>query len=127
MPNGDEGDLGVVKIDDEVLGTIAVIAAKKVPGVHRIATSFMGGIIQIFRKTPDVGVKVVVNEGEVSIDLGLIVDYGSNIPEVSWKVQKSIKEEIEKSCGLKVVKVNVVIEGVHHEGLEKGKEKGGTA
>ena len=119
MLNGDDRELGTVRIDDEVLGAIAVIAAKKVPGVHRIAMSFFSGIIQIFRKLPDAGVKAVVNEGEVSIDLGIVVDYGASIPEVSWKVQKTIKEEVERASGLKVVKVNVVIAGVHIAGQEK--------
>jgi len=124
MPNGEDKGLGTVRIDDEVLGTIAVIAAKKVPGVHRIATSFFSGIVQVFRKTPDAGVKVVMSEGEVSIELGLVVLYGANIPEVSWKVQKTIKEEVERASGLRVVNVNVVIVGVHHVGDEKAGTQG---
>lgn len=106
-------EYGNLKIDNEVLGSIATIAARKVPGVHRISTSLVGGIAQIIKKTPDAGVKVVVGENEVSFELGVIIEYGENIPEVTYQVQKMIKEEVEKMSGLKVANVDVVIHGVH--------------
>ncbi len=114
MTNGEEKKIGSVKIEDEVLGTIASIAAKEIPGVHKIATSFFGELMRVMKKVPDTGVKTVVREGEVSFELGLIVDYGTNIPETTWKVQKSIKEEVEKVSGLKVVKIDVFVEGVNY-------------
>lgn len=119
MPDGDKENLGSVKIDDEVLGTIAAIAAKAVPGVHSIATSLVGGIALFFRKIPDAGVKVAVNQDGVRFSLGLIVDYGINIPEVTWKIQKAIKEEVERSTGFKVLQVDIVIEGIYHPGSKK--------
>lgn len=106
-------EYGNLKIDNEVLGSIAAIAAKNVPGVHRIFTSLVGGIAQIIKKTPDVGVKVIVGENEVSFELQVIVDYGINIPEVTYQIQKTIKEEVEKMSGLKVASVDVIIHGVH--------------
>ncbi len=119
MPDGGREDLGFVKIDDEVIGTIAAIAAKSIPGVHRIATSFVGGIALFFRKIPDAGVKVSVKEDGVHLSLGIIVDYGINIPELTWKVQRVIKEEVEKSTGFKVVQVNITVEGIHHPEYKK--------
>jgi uncharacterized alkaline shock family protein YloU len=119
MANGEEKKIGLVKIEDEVLGAIASITAKKIPGVHKIATSFVGGIMQIIKKTPDAGIKVIVREGEVGFQLKLIVDYGINIPEVTWKVQKAIKEEIEKASGLKISAIDVFIEGVYYPEEEK--------
>ena len=114
MANGDKENLGSVKIDNEVIGTIAAIAAKSVPGVHKIATSFVGGIALFFRKIPDAGVSVSLKEDGVVLSLGVIVDYGVNIPEVTWKIQKVIKEEVEKSTGFKIARVNIVVEGIYH-------------
>jgi len=111
--NEEEKQLGIVKIDNEVLGSIASIAAKKVPGVYKITTSFVGGLAQLIRKIPDAGIKVVVGEGEVSFELGIVVEYGVNIPEVTYRVQNSIKEEVEKMTKLKVIKVDVLVHGVH--------------
>ena len=117
----EERQIGTVKIDKEVLGTIARAAAKRVDGVHKIVTSLVGGIAQLIRKSPDAGIKVVVGEGEVSFELGVIVKYGVNIPEVTYKIQTAIKEEVEKMSGLKVTKVDVVVRGVYME--EKKGEK----
>ena len=106
-------EYGNLKIDNEVLGSIAAIAAKKVPGVHKISTSLVGGLAQIIKKTPDAGIKVVVGENEVSFELRVVIDYGENIPEVTYQIQKTIKEEVEKMSGLKVANVDVIIHGVH--------------
>lgn len=109
----EEKTYGNLKIDNEVLGSIAAIAAKKVPGVHKISTSLVGGLAQVVKKTEDAGVKVIVGENEVSFELGVIIEYGENIPEVTYQVQKMIKEEVEKISGLKVTSVDVVVRGVH--------------
>jgi uncharacterized alkaline shock family protein YloU len=126
MPENGEKNIGTVRIDNDVLGAIAAIAAKKVSGVHKITTGLVDGIAHLFRKNPDAGVKVVLNEGEVSIELGIIVEYGANIPETTWKVQKGIKDELENQSGFKVVKVNVMVEGVHYPEEDGQKEKGGA-
>lgn len=124
----EEKELGSVKIDNEVLSSIASVAAKKVSGVYKIATSLIGGITQIFKKTPDAGIKVVVGEGEVSFELGVVVEYGVNIPEITYQIQKAIKEEVEKMSGLKVTRVDVIVHGVKMkkhkpEKTEEAKEK----
>ncbi len=108
-----EEKYGNVKIDNEVLASIAAVGAKKVPGVHRIFTSLVGGITQFIKKAPDVGVRVIVGENEVSFELKVIVDYGTNIPEVTYQIQKTIKEEVERMSGLKVANVDVIVHGVH--------------
>jgi len=117
----ENGQLGSVKIDNEVLGTIAGIAAKEIPGVYKITTSLVGGLAQLIKKAPDAGIKVVVRENEVSFELGVVVEYGFDIPEITYQIQKKIKEEVEKMAGLKVVKVDVVVHGIHHT---RGKTKG---
>lgn len=108
-----EEKYGRVRVDNEVLASIAAIAARKVPGVHRISTSIVGGIIQWLRRSSDAGVKVVIGEDEVNFELRVIVDYGVNIPEVTYQIQKTIKEEVERISGLKVGNVDVIIHGVH--------------
>lgn len=104
--------IGSVKIDNEVLGMIAGIAAKKIKGVRKITTSLVGGLAQIIKKSPDTGIKVILGENEVSFELGLLVEYGVNIPEVTYEVQKFIKEEVEKMAGIKVNRIDITIHGV---------------
>jgi len=127
----DDRQLGAVTIDNEVLRSIAAIAAKKVAGVNRISTSLVDGLAHWVRGGKDAGVKVVVGEGEVGFELKIVVDYGVNIPEVTFRVQKAIREEVERMSGLKVVKVDVVVHGVNTDGRlpasGDGTPAGGTA
>lgn len=118
-----EEKYGNVKIDNEVLASIAAVEAKTVPGVHRIFTSLVGGIAQFIRKAPDAGVRVVVGENEVSFELRVIIDYGANIPEVTYQIQKKIKDEVERMSGLKVANVDVVVRGVHMSRKQDQEEK----
>ncbi|MCM8762713.1 MAG: Asp23/Gls24 family envelope stress response protein [Candidatus Omnitrophica bacterium] len=108
-----EEKYGNVKVDNEVLASIAAIAARKVPGVHRIFTSIVGGIVQWIKRTADAGIKVVIGEDEVSFELRVVIDYGVNIPEVTYQIQKAIKEEVERISGLKVGNVDVIVHGIH--------------
>ncbi len=110
--------LGKVKIDNEVLGMIAAIATAKVPGVHRISRGFVGGVSEFFgKKAPEKGIRVSISEDEVSFELGVILDYGVDIPEVAWQIQKSVKNTVEKMSNLKVKEVNIEVRGIH---LERG-------
>ncbi|MCM8818231.1 MAG: Asp23/Gls24 family envelope stress response protein [Candidatus Omnitrophica bacterium] len=108
----DEKEFGKVKIDDDVLAQIAGIAATQVPGVSKISTSIVGGIAKIFRRKPDIGIKVILGEGEVSFELGIEVEYGVNIPEITYEIQEKIKKEVEKMSGLKVANVDVIVKEV---------------
>ncbi|MGB9677141.1 MAG: Asp23/Gls24 family envelope stress response protein [Candidatus Ratteibacteria bacterium] len=105
-------ELGKVKIDNDVLASIARVAALSVPGVNKVITGLVGGLKKIIRKKYDAGIKVVLGEGEVSFELSIAVDYGTNIPEITYQVQKKIKEEVEKMSGLVVSNVDVIVKEV---------------
>ncbi|MCS7180949.1 MAG: Asp23/Gls24 family envelope stress response protein [bacterium] len=107
----EEKELGKVKIDNEVLASIANVAATSVPGVNKVITSLVGGLAKFLRKK-DVGIKVILGEGEVSFELGIAVEYGSNIPEITYQVQRKIKEEVEKISGLKVANIDIIVKEI---------------
>lgn len=55
----------------------------------------------------------VTREGqEVTVDVGVNIDYGQHLVKVSQQVQRSICENIELMTGLKVKTVNVAVQGV---------------
>ena len=58
------------------------------------------------------GVKVLMDEESVDVDVALNIAYGYSIPEVSEKVQEKVKTAIETMTGLKVAVVNVRIASV---------------
>ena len=61
------------------------------------------------------GVKVVVENHHVRVNLALELDYGVSIPETCQAVQQKVKNAIENMTGLKVKEVNVRVAGVAAE------------
>lgn len=108
----DEKDSTGIKISDEVVAIIASMAASEVKGVANMSGGIVGGISEILGKKTK-GVKVQVGEKETTIDISLIVEYGARIPDIAWEVQNKVKTQVESMTGLKVVSVNVIVQGVN--------------
>ena len=113
-PAGDSYlDLGSVRIADEVIASIAGIAAVDVPGVVGMSSGLIGGMAEMMgKKNPSKGVKVQVGAREVAVDLYIIVEYGLRIPDVALQVQEKVKEAVEVATGLSVIEVHVHVQGV---------------
>lgn len=104
-----------VQITEDVISVIAGVAIKDIEGVAKAATGFTGGISEAFGiKNLGKGVKVEINEKEVKIDVSIIVKYGAKIPEVASKIQEKIATDVETMTGLKVVSVNVKVQGIEN-------------
>jgi len=102
-----------IVIADEVISTIAGIAATEVEGVTSLSGGFVDGIAGMLgRKNLGKGVKVESSDKEVAIDLALIVEYGCKIHFVAKKVQDVVRETIEDMTGLNAVEVNVNVVGI---------------
>ena len=74
----------------------------------------LGGISEVLsgKKNLSKGIKVDINQNEVKIDVNIIVEYGIRIPDIAFEIQNRIKKAIEAMTGLKVVNVNVHVQGV---------------
>ena len=105
---------GNVKISDDVIEIIAGVAATEIEGVASMSGGIAGGISVILgMKNLSKGVKVESLEKDVTIDLNLVVEYGSKITEVGKKVQENVKTTVETMTGLNVIAVNVNVQGVN--------------
>ncbi len=56
--------------------------------------------------------KVTREGGQVSVEVGLTVEYGRNLVAAARAVQGAITENIELMTGLKVRSVNVTVQGL---------------
>ncbi len=105
---------GNIAISNEVIATIAAVAAKSIDGVSGMMNSIVGGFAEFLgKKNHSKGVKVIVNDKDVKIDMFVVVDYGVKIPDVAWEIQVKTKSEVEAMTGLNVTAVNVNIEGIN--------------
>ena len=109
-----DGQLGEVQIADEVVATIAGLAATEVEGVASMAGNITKELIgKLGVKNLSKGVKVLVTDRSVDVDLALILDSGYSIMKVSEKVQDRVKSAIENMTGLEVDMVNIRIVNVN--------------
>ena len=112
-----ENENNNIIIEDEVIATIAGIAVSEVPGVASMSGGFAGGISEVLsgKKNLSKGIKVDAGDKEVKIDVNIIVEYGSRIPDVAFEIQNRVKKSVESMTGLKVSEVNVHVQGVKTE------------
>ena len=108
-------DNSSIKISDDVVAVIAGVAVSEVPGVSGMAGGFAGGITEVLsgKKNLSKGIKVEVGEKETKIDVNIIVEYGTRIPDVAFEIQNRVKKAVESMTGLKVIEVNVHVQGVN--------------
>ena len=108
-------ETSTIQISDDVVSIIAGKAVAEAPGVYAMAGGFAGGIQEVLsgKKSLSKGIKVEVGEKETKIDVNIIVEYGSRIPDVAFDIQNRVKTAVEGMTGLKVVAVNVHVQGVN--------------
>lgn len=105
--------VGNVKISNDVVSIIAGIAATEIKGVIGMSSGITGGITELLgMKNQSKGIKVELSEKEASVDIFLVMEYGSDIAEVGRQVQENVKDAIENMTGLKVAAVNVNVQGI---------------
>lgn len=108
---------GTVVFATDVIATIAGLAATEVEGVASMVGGTSGGLAEIFKRGQNTrsltkGVRVELSDNTVSLQLTIIVDYGSPIPRVAKNIQENVKKAIETMSGLEVTAVNVMVQGV---------------
>ena len=94
---------GRASISSEVLARYAADAAREIEGVRGLAAS------QLHRHR---GVRVSGEDGAVTIELHLDVDWGTELPTLGREVQRRVLDYLERMAGSRPAAVNVVIDVV---------------
>lgn len=103
-----------IEISNDVIAVIAGVAVSEVQGVASMSGGFAGGITEVLsgKKNMAKGIKVDKTENTAKIDVNIIVEYGSRIPDVAFEIQNRVKKSVESMTGFKVEEVNVHVQGV---------------
>ena len=112
-----------IEISNDVIAVIAGVAVSEVQGVAAMSGGFAGGITEVLsgKKNMAKGIKVEKTENTAKIDVNIIVEYGSRIPDVAFEIQNRVKKSVEGMTGFKVEEVNVHIQGVNTD-IVKGEK-----
>ena len=114
MNNEMDTDLGRVIISEELIATLAGVAAVECFGLVGMSSrKLKDGIAELLgRDNLSRGVEVNLEDDQLSVTLNIIVSYGTKIPEVATNVMEKVKYTLEKLTGLTVTEVNVHVQGV---------------
>lgn len=111
MINSEYGD---VTVDNSVIAQIAGAVANKCYGVVGMASrNKKDGIVSLLKgDNMTKGIKIEVVDSAIVIGLHIIVEYGVNINAICDSIVNNVKYKVESNTGLKVKKVNVLVESV---------------
>jgi uncharacterized alkaline shock family protein YloU len=104
---------GSTSIAPGVLVTLAKLTALGVPGVAAMAP-VPGGVDRLLRRGAGEGVRIDIEDDHVSIDLYLILTHGTNVRDVSRKVQSEVARAIEDMVGMQVSRIDIHVEDIDY-------------
>ena len=106
--------IGNISISDNVIATIAGLAAMQCAGVVGMATQGAAeGLAELLKiESLTQGRKVNSDSNDVTVDINIIVEYGVSMVAVAENVIDAVTYSIQSMTGLNVRNVNVNIKGV---------------
>ena len=117
-----ENQDGTVSFATEVVATIAGLAATEVDGVASMSSPASGFADMFSRKNTrnfTKGVRIDLDGSKVTVDITIVVEYGSPVPDVARNIQENVKKAIETMSGLDVRSVDVHVSGISFEREQK--------
>lgn len=113
LDSGFDLSKGSIIIETDVISKIAGYIAASCYGVVGMAyRSRKDEIASLLKKDNYAkGIKVTVSDKKVTLDMHIIVEYGTNITVVCDSIINNVKYQVNKLTGLEVESVNVFVEG----------------
>lgn len=106
-------EMGTIHIADEVLAVVAASAALEVEGVSSLAANLSTDLAELMgKKVYSKGVRLSVANGQVVVEISILIQYGFIIPDVAKKVQEAVMTAVSNTSGMEVSRVNVQVAGV---------------
>ena len=121
-----EGELGEIKIHEDVIANLVAMATLKVPGVSRLAGSTVVDAIASIVGSRRMQARAITiglaGDNRVTVDLKLNILVGYRLPEVVQQVQRSVIDNIEDVTGMTVTRVNVAVQDIDEQPVEEDDE-----
>ncbi|SHG96327.1 Uncharacterized conserved protein YloU, alkaline shock protein (Asp23) family [Anaerosphaera aminiphila DSM 21120] len=107
-------DGGNIIIENTVLAHIAGMSAMESYGIVGMASkNATDGILEILKfDNLSKGIKVGTEEGQINIQLHVVLEYGVKISVVGENIIDRVKFNIENLTGLTVNNIEVLVEGI---------------
>ena len=114
MQSKTQNEFGTIAIDNEVVARMAGVTATECYGVVGMAArNVRDGLAHLLKmESLTKGVRLNLNGDDLSVDLHVIVEYGTNIAAIAETLISNVKYKVEENIGLTVREVNIFVEGV---------------
>ena len=115
---GIEEQLGEIVIAPRVLEKIIAIATAKVDGVHSLENKSVSDSLS--KRALGRGVYLRTQEdGQISVDIYLYLEYGVAVPKVAVAIQKAVKTAVYNMADVTLDDVNIHVVGIVTEKAAK--------
>ncbi len=107
-------ELGHISYQDDVIANVVGLSTMECYGVVGMAAkNTKDGLWELIRvEHLNKGVKINAKNNELTIDLYVVVEYGTKISVIANMIIKKVRYNVENLLGLKVNNIVVNIEGV---------------
>jgi uncharacterized alkaline shock family protein YloU len=104
---------GSIIIHKKVIASIASISCLETEGVSKLGDKSLFKILNLFGKHQENLIKVEINKnGEIGLEIPLIIKYGYNIADVAYKVQENVQLALEKMTNMPIRYINIIVNGI---------------
>lgn len=105
---------GKTTCDRNILLSIISLATKEISGVSELVDTPSIVLKRMFKNRNSKGVKIAISpNGKITVDVYIKVFNGVSAPDICFRVQENIKNNISSMVDLKTGKINVHIVGVN--------------
>lgn len=63
-------------------------------------------------KSPNKGIKLSKDKRGIIVDIFVMINYGENIPEISWNIQDNVANALKQDFKLNIAKIDIHVQGV---------------
>ena len=115
MANQEQKITGTGKItcDKDILYSIINLATKEIKGVASLSNSCVPWYKRLFRKSDYEGVIIKFNiNGTLKIDVYVNAYVGESVPDLAYRIQENIKNNLSSMVDMKATHINVHVMGV---------------
>jgi len=103
--------VGRIEISHKAIATLASQAALRSYGVVGMASrNLVDGIVYLLARDPRHGVEIHTTDGQVCIELYIVVEYGTRVSSVTESVGHTVRYQIERALGMPIAFVNIHVQ-----------------
>jgi len=118
-------DEGNINIAENVFASIIQNYTLEIPEVIKFASGGVAGLMSkmIGKHSSSAPIQIDIDEqDQVEVTVNVILQFGSHVPTVAAKIQKTVNKKVEEMTGKSVARVNVNVVDLLHSVDEQQQE-----